>query len=252
MTEMPSKAYINPLRLRQNYRHLADDIFICILLNENVRILLDISLKFVQINNIPALVQIMAWRRPGDKPLSETMTVTLLMHIFITRPQWVKHYVVFFQKIWLMWFQCTFEMFLWSYELLGSYISNAHCYSNHSNILTIASDTMVSSIFMIAFEAVVGWCKSLEVKHQCLTHMWILLSLVQIMACCLFAAKPLPEPVLTICQMDPTEQHFIQFESNPKTFLPINWIWKYDLQNDKQFGQASLCLSWVEEELSSM
>ena len=34
-----------------------------------------ISLKFVPtgpINNIPALVQIMAWRRPGDKPLSET------------------------------------------------------------------------------------------------------------------------------------------------------------------------------------
>ena len=30
--------------------------------------------KFVpygQINNIPALVQIMAWRHPGDKPLSE-------------------------------------------------------------------------------------------------------------------------------------------------------------------------------------
>ena len=35
-----------------------------------------ISLKFVPkgpINNIPALVQIMAWRRKGDKPLSEPM-----------------------------------------------------------------------------------------------------------------------------------------------------------------------------------
>ena len=34
---------------------------------------IDISLKFVakgQINDIQALVQIMAWRRPGDKPLS--------------------------------------------------------------------------------------------------------------------------------------------------------------------------------------
>ena len=51
-----------------------------------------ISLKFVpkgQINNIPALVRIMAWRRPGDKPLSETMMVTLLTHICVTRPQWV-------------------------------------------------------------------------------------------------------------------------------------------------------------------
>ena len=42
------------------------------------------------INNIPALVQIMAWRRPGDKPLSEPMMVNLPTHICVTRPQWVK------------------------------------------------------------------------------------------------------------------------------------------------------------------
>ena len=42
------------------------------------------------INNIPALVQIMAWRRPGDKPLSGPMMFRLLTHICVTRPQWVK------------------------------------------------------------------------------------------------------------------------------------------------------------------
>ena len=49
------------------------------------------SLKFVPISpiNIPALVQIIAWRQPGDKPLSEPMMVSLLMHICVTRPQWV-------------------------------------------------------------------------------------------------------------------------------------------------------------------
>ena len=31
----------------------------------------------------------MAWRRPGDKPLSEPMMVCLLTHICVTRPQWV-------------------------------------------------------------------------------------------------------------------------------------------------------------------
>ena len=41
----------------------------------------------VRINNISALVQIMAWRRQGDKPLSEPMMVSLLMHTCITRPQ---------------------------------------------------------------------------------------------------------------------------------------------------------------------
>ena len=49
--------------------------------------------KFVPkgpINNIPALVQIMAWRRSGDKPLSEPMMASLLTHICVTRPQWVK------------------------------------------------------------------------------------------------------------------------------------------------------------------
>ena len=41
------------------------------------------------INNITALVQIMVWRRPGDKPLSESMMVSLLTHICVSRPQWV-------------------------------------------------------------------------------------------------------------------------------------------------------------------
>ena len=40
-------------------------------------------------NKIPALVQIMAWRRPGDKPLSEPMLVRLPTHICVTPPQWV-------------------------------------------------------------------------------------------------------------------------------------------------------------------
>ena len=45
--------------------------------------------NFTEINNIPSLVQIMAWRRPGDKPLSEPKMVNLLMQICVTWPQWV-------------------------------------------------------------------------------------------------------------------------------------------------------------------
>ena len=61
-------------------------------LNKTVLISIKISLKFIPkgpINNIPALVQIMAWRRPGDKPLSEPMVIISLTHIWVTRPQWV-------------------------------------------------------------------------------------------------------------------------------------------------------------------
>ena len=55
-------------------RLFTDDIFKCISLNEKVRISIEIPLKFVSdgpINIIRALVEIMAWCRPGDKPLSE-------------------------------------------------------------------------------------------------------------------------------------------------------------------------------------
>ena len=81
------------MRSRQNGRHFADDIFKCTLLNECVWLAITTSLKFVPkgpINNTPALVQIKAWRRPGDKPLSEPMMVSLPTHMCVTRPQWVK------------------------------------------------------------------------------------------------------------------------------------------------------------------
>ena len=62
------------------WRHFADAIVKCIFWNENVWISIKISLKFVpkrSIINIPALFQIMAWHRPGDKPLSEAKMVSL-------------------------------------------------------------------------------------------------------------------------------------------------------------------------------
>ena len=89
---------VNTLGPTQNSRHFAGDVFKWIFLNGNVWILLKILLKFIPqvlFNNLPALVQIMSWRRLGDKPLSEAMTVSLLAHICVTRPQWVN---IFFHK----------------------------------------------------------------------------------------------------------------------------------------------------------
>ena len=87
----------NTLRPRQNGRHFPDGTFKRIFLNENARVTIEIWLKFIPkgpINNIPAFVQIMAWRRPGDKPLSEPIAVRLPTHICVTRPQWVKPFFV--------------------------------------------------------------------------------------------------------------------------------------------------------------
>ena len=90
-------AYIVTSFLLSNVTHWGPDkiaaIFKCIFLNENVWILHTISLNCVpkvRINNIPALVQIMAWRRPDDSPISEPMMIRLLPRICVTQLQWVK------------------------------------------------------------------------------------------------------------------------------------------------------------------
>ena len=98
--------YINTLRPRHNGRHCADDIFKCIFLNENVWIPIKFSLKFVpkgSINYIPALVQIMAWRRRDDKPLFEPMMISLLTHICVTRPHELtcNDVIICVNKLWL-------------------------------------------------------------------------------------------------------------------------------------------------------
>ena len=108
----------NTLRPRQNGRRFADDIFKRIFLNENVSILIKISLNFIPkgpINNIPALVQIMAWHRPGDKPLSEPMMVNLLTHICVSRPQWVKER---FWKCCLQILPVLFHIWPWKLRVL--------------------------------------------------------------------------------------------------------------------------------------
>ena len=81
---MFAETVLNTLRLRQKGRHLEKDIFKCIFLNENVWISIKISLKFVpkvRINNIPALVQILAWCWQGNKPLSKLMMASLLTYM---------------------------------------------------------------------------------------------------------------------------------------------------------------------------
>ena len=87
--------HLNTLRPRQKGRRFPDNIFKYTFLIENVWIFLKIPLKFIPmvwINNISALVQIMARRRPGNQPLSDPMMGNSLMHICITWPQWVDHF----------------------------------------------------------------------------------------------------------------------------------------------------------------
>ena len=84
--------HINTLRLRWHEQHFADNIFKCIFSNKNVWIAIRIWLKIVHkgpINNIPALVHIMAWHRPGHKPLSEPMMVSLPASLGLNELNWI-------------------------------------------------------------------------------------------------------------------------------------------------------------------
>ena len=69
----------------------ADNIFRCILTNDKLCILIKISLKFVPkgpIDNNQALVQIMAWRQIGDKPLSEPMLTRFTDTYMVPKGRW--------------------------------------------------------------------------------------------------------------------------------------------------------------------
>ena len=76
-----------------NGRHFPEDTLKWVFVTEIVWISIKTSLKFVPgglINNIPTLVQIMAWHRIGNKPLSEPMMTSFTdVYICVTRPQWV-------------------------------------------------------------------------------------------------------------------------------------------------------------------
>ena len=65
---------------------------------------------------------------------------------------------------------------------------------------------------------------------------WTSSALVQIMACRLSGAKPLPEPMLPYCYLDPWEQNAVKFEFKQKiTFSSWICVWNYRLRNDGHF-----------------
>ena len=112
-------------------------LFRCIFFNENVCILINISLKFVpkcQILTTPALVQIMAWHWPGDKPLSEPVMVNVLMHICITRPLWVKKWNdIAYPNVWAIYFlPWIFQRKINILQKGGTIIMSVHSKKRHT------------------------------------------------------------------------------------------------------------------------
>ena len=108
--------------------HFADNIFKYIFLNENLWISLEISLKSVPnvwINNILALVQIMAWCWLDDKPLSKpTMVCNWRIYAWLSLNELRSHYCFWYSPLVI---HVSYSNSYWI-----SYIS---CYMNRKSIM---------------------------------------------------------------------------------------------------------------------
>ena len=71
-------------------------------------------------------------------------------------------------------------------------------------------------------------------------HQWTWSSLVQVMACCLFGANPLPDPMLLYCQLDYWEQISVKFESEFCHFHSRKCIWNCRLTKWQPFFQGEM------------
>ena len=80
-------------------------------------------------------------------------------------------------------------------------------------------------------------CISLNSSPPSAAYMrrWTGLSLVQVMACRLLGAKPLPEPILAYCQLDSWEHISVKFESEFYHFHSRKCNWNYRLPKWRPF-----------------
>ena len=89
--------YHNTTRLRQNGRHVADDIFKCDLLNDEVIISVIISLKFVTqcpINNMQALISKPMMAKFSDVYMRHPAPMRLSL-LFLDAPKFLKSNAIY-------------------------------------------------------------------------------------------------------------------------------------------------------------
>ena len=155
--------WVNILRPIQNGRHIADDK--CIFLNENDLIPIKISQKFVSkdpINNIQALLQIMAWHCQGAKPLSEPMMARLKMQIYIARSQWVKNNVYVWLHTFLV-FAAGMNWDVWTISEHEQFSNDQHGLILHSKQIYIYRQRQVKRSLSAPY-VTISWLKCLMLR----------------------------------------------------------------------------------------
>ena len=73
-----------------------------------------------------------------------------------------------------------------------------------------------------------------------------ILTLVQIMACRLLGAKPLSEPMVPYCWLDPKKHISVKFCLKVESFHSRKYTWKCRLRTGGHFVSASMCYSPID------
>ena len=110
----------------------------------------------------------MAWRRPGDKPLSDPMMVSLLTHICVTRPQWINN-VSCMMKVWFVssrWNWSIAELYAMSCNNRSRYTwPDCTSMERKKTTFSAANDENVSNI---TFPQQCWWRNGITVTHICI------------------------------------------------------------------------------------
>ena len=223
----------------ENGRLFADDIFRCIFVNEIFFILIKISLKVVPkgaIDNNPTLVYIMAWCRLGDKPLSEPMLIRFTDAYMVNYNIWCAtrgHFERYVPSIsiqsWTIYnVNADDEMMETSHKPTWHdyHLEPSHSISSlpslveyvvivkscgwSAQIMLFIVDQFCQNVSPCPSEILNSYPPNAAYMRRSNTTLcgigrsqWAVWALVQVMACRLLGAKPLPEPKLTDHQLDP-------------------------------------------------
>ena len=83
-------------------------------------------------------------------------------------------------------------------------------------------------------------CATTETLGAAYMRQWIRSILVQIMARCLFGAKPLSKPMMGYCQLDLKEHTSVKLQWKYKIVHSQKCIWKCRLRNGGHFVQGNM------------
>ena len=114
-------------------------------------------------------------------------------------------------------------------------VNTVSCYGlspGRRHVIIWSSDYLSSSVFL----------RITLTRQSRVTHMRVSKKpsapIVQIMACPLFVARPLSEPMMTHCQFDHKEWPSVKFKSWYNNFHSQKWISKCRLQNGCHFTSS--------------